>query len=78
MVMQDKFKPRNREQTTTVTHGTRWGKRHWAPLLILILTACGDTGCNVEEYTQRVNGEFQRCISFQCPGHVKEITCRKI
>jgi len=78
MAMQDKFKPRNREQTTTVTQGNRWGKRHWAPLLILLLTACGDTGCNVEEYTQRVNGEFQRCSSFQCPGHVKEITCKKV
>jgi hypothetical protein len=50
----------------------------YSVLFTLLLTACGDTGCNLEEYTQRVNGEFQRCSSFQCPGHVKEVTCRKV
>ena len=36
------------------------------------------TGCDLEEYTQRVNGEFQRCTAFQCPNSPSEITCRKI
>ena len=47
-------------------------------LIVLVISGCGDTGCSIEEYTQRVNGEFQRCTSFQCPNSPKEITCRKI
>jgi len=49
----------------------------YSVLLALLITACGDTGCNLEEYTQRVNGEFQRCTSFKCPNSPKEITCRR-
>jgi len=51
--------------------------KRYITILALTLTACGDTGCNIEEYTQRVNGEFQRCTAFQCPNLPKEITCRR-
>jgi hypothetical protein len=50
----------------------------YSVLLALLITACGDSGCDLEEYTQIVNGERQRCSSFQCPNSPKEITCRKI
>ena len=46
-------------------------------LIVLLFTGCGDTNCSIEEFTQKVNGEYQRCSSFQCPNSPKEITCRK-
>ena len=60
------------------------GGRVLAPLLFLIfLSACGDTGCHIEETTTRVtrNGEtyLERCWREVCPGVTTQtLRCQRV
>jgi len=37
-------------------------------LLAVLLAACGDSGCNIEEYRVSENGQTKKCVEERCPN----------
>ena len=53
-----------------------------ACLLAIVLAACADAGCKIEDTQTRITDTtgtyWLRCSEFQCPGYTAERTCKRM